>query len=115
MAKMTKAELNKRMAELQAEYEAEPEEEETLCVELPNGNKVYMKGDRLKAYLRKHGLEEDEVEIEEVEEEEIEKPVAAKKTAAKKTTVKKIAEEDPEEELEEDPKPGGNTGKGYWG
>jgi len=89
----SKAEIEKQIAELQAELES-PNDEETLCVELPNGNKVYLKGDKVKAYLRKHGLDEDEVEIEEVEEipETAPKPVA-KKVAAKKAVAPKPKEE----------------------
>ena len=94
----TRAEIEKQIAELEDELNSSYDEDETLCVELPNGNKVYLKGDKVKTYLRKHGLEEDEVEIEEVEEEKIEKPVA-KKTAAKKVAAPRIKPVKPKEEV----------------
>lgn len=120
----TRSEIEKQIAKLQEDLEKAPEydEDEVLCVELPNGNKVYLKGERIAKYLRQHGLEVEDVEIEEGEEvpespSETPKKAVAKKTAAprKRAARKPVepVEDELEEELEEDEQP--EAPRSFWG
>lgn len=101
---MTKAELAKQLEALQAQYDDMEDDDDELWIRLPNGNEVCLKGARLKQYLKKNGLEEEEVEdVSDESEVEVVKP--ARKTAAKKTTSPrkntKPATKTVEEELDE--------------
>lgn len=102
MAKRSRAEIEKLMAELEDELNSYEDDDEEVWVE-SDGVKFRLTGAKAKSFLKKHSKHWEDEDVEELVEEleEVKPTRAPRKTAAKKTAAPKKVEKVTEEELEE--------------